>query len=115
MTFCRKRSSCSNVQCKEEVEEVAFIRKMKRGSKKEYKKGNKEGSRMKDLSKVKCFGCHNMGHYVHHCSEKEGKAKKQIQDAWIVYTITGVNELLSQLETDLFIFQHRVKCWMVCG
>jgi hypothetical protein len=60
-------------------------------SKKGYKKDKKEDSspRKKDLSKVKCFRCHQLGHYAKQCLKKTGKAKqKQV----VARTIAGVDE-----------------------
>jgi hypothetical protein len=36
-----------------------------------------EQRKKKDLSKVKCFACHMLGHYVSHCPQrKKGKGKQ---------------------------------------
>jgi len=48
--------------------------------KKKYKKGSKGGAKQrgegkKDMSKVKCFACHKMGHYAGQCPNKK---KKQV-------------------------------------
>jgi hypothetical protein len=46
-------------------EDVALAIKSKKKSKKGSKGGNKsKGEGKKDTSKVKCFACHKMGHYV---------------------------------------------------
>jgi hypothetical protein len=44
--------------------------------KKKTKKGPKGGAKQqRDMSKVKCFACNKMGHYVEHCPNR--KKKKQ--------------------------------------
>lgn len=58
----------------------------KGGAKQPYK----EGRKTKDMSKVKCFACNKMGHYVVTCPNKN--KKKQ------VVALIEVNELSSQLE-----------------
>jgi hypothetical protein len=89
--------SCSVKQ--EEAEEVALIGRTKKGSKKGYSKGKREGSssRKKDLSKLKCFRCHQWGDYANKCLKyKKGKAKKkQVATS----TFAGMDEGSSQLET----------------
>jgi hypothetical protein len=71
--------SCSRKQ--EEVEEIALVKRTKKGSKKGYKK-KAQGTRKKDLSKMMCFQCHEMGHYANQCPlKKKGKRKKQVA-AW---------------------------------
>ena len=65
------------------------------------KKGNNnEGSSppwKKDFSKIKCFLCHNNGHYVSQCSEKKkGKGKTQETTS----TKTQVDDFAMKFEKD---------------
>jgi hypothetical protein len=53
-------------------ENVALATKSKKKSKKGSKGGNKsKGEGKKDMSKVKCFACHKMGHYAGQCPNKK--------------------------------------------
>jgi hypothetical protein len=57
--------------------------KRKEKGKSSNKKGNNDGGlsqlgKKKDLSEIKCFSCHNNGHYASQCTEKKkGKGKMQ--------------------------------------
>jgi hypothetical protein len=76
---------------------------MRKGNKKGHKKGKKEESSQgkKDLSNVKCFRCHQKGHYANQCLEKKkkGKAKQQKIGCRECKYYSRVDELASQLET----------------
>ena len=57
-------------------EDVALSAKGKKKFKKGPKGGaKKKGEQKKDMSKVKCFACHKMGHYAGQCPNKK---KKQV-------------------------------------
>ena len=63
---------------------MALVSKTRKGKGKDTnKKGNSEGEaphpgKKKDLSKIKCFLCHKMGHYASkYLEEKKGKEKTQ--------------------------------------
>jgi hypothetical protein len=71
---------------------VALATKRKKKSKKGSKGGNKsKGEGKKDMSKVKCFACHKMGHYVGQCPNKK---KKQIAAS------TDVEEFSTRFEKE---------------
>ena len=63
---------------REDEEDVALTEKGKKKNKKGPKKGGakQQDGQKKDLSTVKCFACHKMGHYVGHCSNKKKKKKQ---------------------------------------
>jgi len=47
--------------------------------KEKVKKGSNKGEKnKKDLSKVKCYGCHEFGHYVNDYPHYKKKGKKQV-------------------------------------
>ena len=64
--------------------------KAKKGS----SKGSISQSEQKDLSKVKCFGCHEFGHYVSDFLERK-KGKKQVAAS------ASVEELSSRMEDEV--------------
>lgn len=52
--------------------------------------------RKKDMSKIKCFDCHQQGHYVSQCpNRKKGEKKKQQAT-----TSTNIAELSSRFEEE---------------
>ena len=51
---------------------MALTTKGKKKSKKGGAKQQQDGQK-KDMSTVKCFACHKMGHYVATCSNKKKK------------------------------------------
>ena len=75
-----------------EQENVALAGKgkAKNGS---SKGSNSQSEKKKDLSKVKCFGCHEFGHYVNDCPERK-KGKKQVEAS------ASAEELSSRLEDE---------------
>ena len=72
------------------------------------KKGSSNGSnsqskkKKKDLSKIKCFGCHEYSHYVSDFLERK-KAKKQAAAS------TSVEELSSRLEDEFALIACMVN------
>ena len=67
-----------------EEENFALATKGKKGKKiKGYSSGakqekGKQKAKEKDISKVKCFSCGKMGHYVVQCPNKNGKKKQGV-------------------------------------
>ena len=72
---------CSGLTSRQDKEDVALTAKGKKKNKKGPKKSGakQQDGQKKDLSIVKCFACHKMGHYVGQCLNK--KKKKQQQTA----------------------------------
>ena len=59
---------------------MALTAKGKKKSKKDPKKGGAKQHRdgqKKDMMTVKCFACHNMGHYVATCPNNKKKKQQQ--------------------------------------
>ena len=59
---------------------MALTMKGKKKSKKDLKKGGakqQQDGQKKDMSTVKCFACHKMGHYAATCPNKKKKKKQQ--------------------------------------
>jgi hypothetical protein len=76
---------------------IGLIGKTKKGSKKCYKKKEDSNTGKKDLSKVMCFQCQEMGHYNSQCPlKKKEKGDKQV----VVGTVACVEEDPSQFETS---------------
>jgi hypothetical protein len=76
----------------------------KGGKKGGPKKGHKEHScslehGKKDLSHVKCFKCHKMGHYASQCPKKKKAKNKQQKQFAGSAEASKVDELASKLET----------------
>ena len=65
---------CSEKQ--REVDVIGLIRTMTRGRKKGCKEKKVTNIVNKDLNKVMCFSCHEMGHYAIQCPFKRGKVVK---------------------------------------
>ena len=65
---------CSGSTSRQDEEDVALASKGKKKNKKGGAKQQQDGQK-KDLSTVKCFSCHKMGHYAATCLYK--KKKKQ--------------------------------------
>ena len=61
-----------------------------------------EKKKKNDLSKLKCFGCHEYGHYVSDFLERK-KAKKQ------VVASTSVEELSSRMEDEFALIVFIVR------
>lgn len=63
--------------------------------------GQGEQQKKKDLSKVKCFGCGELGHYSTKCPlRKKDKEEKRDQHA----ISTEIDRLSSRLEEDFAMF-----------
>ena len=70
------------------------------GQKNKFNKGSKGGTKLwdgekKDMSKVKCFACHKMGHYAGQCPNKEKKKQKTTATAEIDEFATRFERLFS--------------------
>eukprot|EP00253_Pinus_taeda_P002280 PITA_02280 len=61
----KTRSSSKGVRIKKEEEEDATLASV----------GKQEKRKKKDLSKVKCFNCGELGHYVNQCLKKKSKGE----------------------------------------
>ena len=72
------------------------------------KKGSSKGSnpqgekKKKDLSKVKCYGCHEFGHYVSDCPQRK-KGKKQTTAS------ASADELSSRMEDEFALIACMVS------
>ena len=82
----------------DDEENVALAAK---GKKKKFKKGSKDGAKQhdgekKDMSKVKCFACQKMGHYVGQCPNKKKKKRTA--------ATTEINEFAVRFERDFSFF-----------
>jgi len=90
-------SSTSQHHVGDDEENVALFTKGKKKAKKSGLKGGpkggakqlKEGEQKKDMSKVKCYACHKMGHYVGQCPHRK---KKQVA------TFVEVDDFISQFD-----------------
>ena len=77
------------------------------------KKGSSKGSnsqsekKKKDLSKVKCFGCHKFGHYVSDCPERK-KGKKQVAAS------ASAEELSNRMEDEFTLIAFMVSSTSQC-
>ena len=70
----RTSSGSSSQQRVGDDENVALAAKGKKKSKGGPKGGAKpKGEQKKDMSKVKCFACHKMGHYAGQCPNRKKK------------------------------------------
>ena len=91
------RTNNNSQKIEEEQENVALVGKGK--TKKGSSKGlNPKGEKKKkDMSKIKCSGCQQFGHYVSNCPQSrksEKKGKKQGA------TSTSADELSSRMEDE---------------
>ena len=77
------------------------------------KKGSSKGSnsqsekKKKDLSKVKCFGCHEYGHYVSDFPERK-KAKKQVAAS------ASAEDLSTRMEDEFALIACMVSSTSQC-
>lgn len=73
---------------------VALVRKDK--AKKGFNKGsNSKEEKKKDMSKIKCYGCHKFGHYRNNCPLKKNADKKGKKQTTII-----ANELSRRIEDE---------------
>lgn len=82
-----------------EEENIALVgkEKVKKGPNQGH--GSKGEKKKKEMSKVKCFGCDEFGHYVTQCS----KRKKDKKGA-LVAASTKINHLSAKFEDEFAMF-----------
>jgi len=83
---CRIRNDCGRILCRrstqdgsssknDDEENLALASKARKGKGKasHFKSNSSHGGKKGDMSKVRCFNCHKMGHYVTNCPSKKSK------------------------------------------
>ena len=88
--------------------------KKKKGPKKGGAKQQQDGQK-KDMSTVKCFACHKMGHYAAMCSNKKKKKQQQITasaeiDDFATRFQSEFHYALGILRERESIHSHRCRC-----
>ena len=99
----------ANKSQKSEVEQENVALAGKGKAKKGSSKGTNSQSekKKKDLSKVKCFGCHEYGHYVSDCPERK-KAKKQVAAS------ASAEDLSTRMEDEFALIACMVSSTSQC-
>jgi hypothetical protein len=75
---------------------VAHTRKGRRGGSLE-REASPEPGRKKDLSKIKCFACHQYGHYASQCPQRKKGGRKQQAST------TEVDEVADRLQREFLL------------
>ena len=93
----------------DDEENLALASKVRKGKEKDshFKLNYSHGGKKVDKSKVRCFNCHEMGHYVTNCPLKKSK-KGSLEGS-------EGEALASQLEMDFTLIACVVSSMMVYG
>ena len=104
-----RRSTRDGSSSKEDEENCSLASKEKKGKEKDSdpKSSSSHGGKKIDKSKVRCFNCHEVGHYATNCplkKSKKGSSKGSDGEA-----------LTSQFELDFILIALMVSSMMGCG
>ena len=104
-----KRSTRNGSSSKDDEENLALASKARKGKEKDsYSKPNSShGGKKVDKSKVRCFNCHEMGHYATNFPSK--KSKKGSSEG------SEGEALASQFEMDFTLIRCMVSSMMGCA
>jgi hypothetical protein len=61
------------------------------------RKASPEPRRKKDLSKIRCFECHDFGHYASECPLRRGRGKRQQASA------TEVDDVANRFQREIIL------------
>eukprot|EP00253_Pinus_taeda_P034905 PITA_34905 len=92
----------------DDKENLALKSKSRKGKGKDsyFKSNSSHGGKKGDMSKVRCFNCHKMGHYVTNCPSKKSKKGSSEGSEGVALT--------SQFEMDFTLITCIVSSMMGC-
>eukprot|EP00253_Pinus_taeda_P022329 PITA_22329 len=103
------RSTRDGSSSNDDEENLALESKARKGKEKgsHSKSNSSHGGKKVDKSKVRCFNCHEMGHYATNCTSKKSKkvSSKGLEG----------EESASQFEMDFTLIACMVSSVMGCG